>query len=157
MAKVVGWKIVETVFWALFALAFAILCLAVGLSSWNVLFLVIGIIAVAILIFWVCTNISDIKRMKKMYPLGQKLEDYLETNGYRYIYFGYPGVDNAPPTNPKTSQWLIIYDPYPQIIGFKKTVSPIPERYDFFLSDNDQKYLYIRDTYRDTSKLLKKQ
>ena len=156
MKREISWKIVETVLLAVFMSFFAYFGIADGLYSGSIFILVLGIVIAIGVIVWIYVSVTDIREIQKMHPLRQKLEDYLKINSYNYIYFEYPNYESALPTNKDVDQWLIVYDPEPQIVGFKQAISPFPERYQFFFSTKDQRYLYIQDTYGRARKLLKK-
>lgn len=156
MEKIIREKIIARIVGGVFGLFFMfwIWVMVIYLDGW--LGIVLASIMSLLLLSYIPMTISEVKEIKKMYPLKPKLEQYLEQKGYTHTHFEYPSYDSTPPKTNIDKLWLIVYDESPKLVSLRKITSPFPERYEFYESNPDSTYLYIYDNYRFQKYFVKK-
>lgn len=156
MKRRVGWKVIGIIACCLFYGGFAVGFGYSGIKNHSILAILVCLLIIAFACWIIIDDIRDVKKIKMMYPIQEQFRKYVKLAGYNYADFGYPGRNYGPPTNGEDEVFLTIPESQSEFIKFKESMSPFPERYRFFKSANEPKYIYVVDTFDWEYYLLRK-
>jgi hypothetical protein len=112
-----------------------------------------------VILFGICivggvvTSVLEKKERQKMRVIRDNFEKYVMDHLLEYQDFSYPSITQEPPINDLNQIWIVI-DKTHELVSFRETSSPFPERYGFFISDKKPGYIFVDDKYGISEYLL---
>ena len=146
MVKDIVQMLFGRVIWFCFACLLAYVSIGMIINYASIESYAFTTLSVIIGVFLIFSAVHEIKRITKQYPLKARYEEYIESMLYETVHFTSPHLINETQHSAKFDKCLMVYHPTAEFVCFRKTSSPIPGRYDFYVSEDD-KFIYVIDKY----------